>query len=75
MPYLGRIIIDWEKEGVINKKAKVQSIVLISIFFSLTIIYVNVNLMVKIIVGLTGLAVSYFILSRPSYFLKGNSPK
>lgn len=74
-PYLGKIISDWENEGVINKKAKIQAIVLIVIFFSLTIIYVDVNLGVKTLVGFTGLGVSYFILSRPSaskkLFFKG----
>lgn len=65
-PTFGPSLRDWEDYGVIRKKGKVLSIATIVVFFSATLIFVNVPLGVKAVVALTGLGVITFIGSRPS---------
>lgn len=62
----GPIILDWRKYGIIRKKAKIISIMLIVILFGYTLIFVPVQVTIKIIVSLIGISVSTFILTRPS---------
>ncbi len=62
----GPIINDWEKYGAISVKTKWIACSAIIIFFSYTLIFVEVNLYIKVIVAASGIAVMAFILSRPS---------
>ncbi|EQC45280.1 YbaN family protein [Bacteriovorax sp. Seq25_V] len=62
----GPIINDWEKHGAISVKTKWIACTAIVIFFSYTLIFVNVNIYIKSIVALSGIVVMAFILSRPS---------
>lgn len=64
--YLGRIIRDWESNGIIRPKAKIYSSILIIPLFMYTLIYVKVHLIIKIIVSLIGISVLIFIWTRPS---------
>lgn len=65
-PIFGDLISDWEKYGVISKKSKLISSIFITLFFSYTLIFVDVNIYIKVTVALTGIAVMTFILTRPS---------
>lgn len=62
----GPVISDWEKYGVINKRAKIISTIMIVLLFSYTLIFVEVSLLIKCIVASSGVGVLAFILSRPS---------
>ena len=65
-PYFGKIIKDWEDFGVIKKKAKIQAVLAILVFFSYSIIFLQLDSGLKISLGLIGPAIIYFIVSRPS---------
>ena len=65
-PHIGKLILDWQNEGVIRKKAKVASTLVIVPLFSYTLIFVQVSVFVKVLLVLIGLGVLYFIWSRPS---------
>lgn len=65
-PVLGELIIQWEKYGIIQLRAKILSTLLIIPLFSYTLIFVNVVWVIKTIVFLTGVAVLTFIWTRPS---------
>ena len=65
-PHIGKLIIDWEKHGVIRMKAKVYSTIVIIPLFSYTLIFVNVNNWIKALLVLIALSVLSFIWSRPS---------
>jgi uncharacterized membrane protein YbaN (DUF454 family) len=65
-PHLGPVILDWEKHGVIGKRAKLLACSCLILLFSYTLIFVNVSLWVKIFVSLIGVSVLVFILTRPS---------
>jgi hypothetical protein len=64
-PYFGKIIKDWENYGVIRKKAKIQAVLAILVFFTFSIIFTELAF-VKISLCLIGPAIIYFIISRPS---------
>jgi uncharacterized membrane protein YbaN (DUF454 family) len=64
--FFGHLIADWNKRGAINLRAKIISTLMILILFSYTLIFVKVIFVIKIIVGLTGLFVLGFILTRPN---------
>lgn len=64
-PYFGKIIKDWENYGVIRKKAKIQAVLAILVFFTFSIIFTKLAF-VKILLCLIGPAIIYFIISRPS---------
>lgn len=64
--YLGPMIVNWERYGIIRTKAKVLSVTIIITLFSYTLIFVNVSYKIKILVTLIGIAVITFIVSRPS---------
>lgn len=66
LPKIGMIINDWEQYGVISKKSKILASIMIIVLFSYTLIFVQVNLYIKIVVALIGISVLVFILSRPS---------
>jgi uncharacterized membrane protein YbaN (DUF454 family) len=63
--FFGKYIQDWDKHGVIRTRAKVMAMTLIVALFSYTLIYVHVEGWIKVIVALTGVGVSTFILTRP----------
>ena len=65
-PHIGKLILDWQNDGVIRKKAKVASTLVIVPLFSYTLIFVQVSVFVKVLVVLIGLGVLCFIWSRPS---------
>lgn len=63
----GPTIRDWERDGVINMRAKILATTMIVILFSYTLIFVNVNLVIKSIVSSIGIGVLIFIWTRPSH--------
>ncbi|WP_127714268.1 YbaN family protein [Halobacteriovorax sp. HLS] len=66
-PKIGKIIQDWERDRVIGPKSKLLATFMITLLFSYTIIFVNVQAWIKVIVALSGLCVLLFILTRNSY--------
>ncbi|EPZ51718.1 PF04304 family protein [Bacteriovorax sp. BAL6_X] len=62
----GQIITDWNKYGVVSVKSKIMAISMIVALFSYTLIYVEVNPTIKVIVSLIGVGVIVFLLTRPS---------
>ncbi len=65
-PYFGKIIKDWENYGVIRKKAKIQAVLAILLFFTYSIIFTELAFVFKFSLCLIGPAIIYFIISRPS---------
>ena len=65
-PYLGKMILDWERSGVISLRAKLLSTTMMVVLFSITLIFVNVSLIIKSIVLMIGVSVLFFIWTRPS---------
>ncbi|GAB4014250.1 MAG: hypothetical protein Fur0010_12160 [Bdellovibrio sp.] len=65
-PHLGSIIRDWDQRGAISIKAKIISTIMIVALFSYTLIFVDVNLIIKSIVATIGVGILTFILSRPN---------
>ncbi len=62
----GPTIREWEKDGVINPRAKALATSMIVLLFSYTLIFVKVHLVVKSIVTTIGIGVLFFIWTRPS---------
>lgn len=62
----GPTISDWERNGVINLRAKITATSMIILLFGYTLIFVQVHLIVKSIVSAIGLSVFVFIWTRPS---------
>ena len=65
-PYLGNMIVEWEKHRVIRMRAKIMSTAFIIPLFAYTLIFVTVHVAIKVIVALIGAAVLAFIWSRAS---------
>ncbi|PIP93906.1 MAG: hypothetical protein COW00_04925 [Bdellovibrio sp. CG12_big_fil_rev_8_21_14_0_65_39_13] len=65
-PHLGPMVKDWEQNGSISLKAKILATSMIVVLFSYSLIFVEVNLVIKIIVAITGVSVLTFIWTRPS---------
>ena len=65
-PHLGKMVLDWERHGVIRKSAKLWSTALIVVLFAYTLGFVAVPLLVKVIISLIGVSVLLFIWTRPS---------
>ena len=65
-PYLGKMILDWEKNGVISLRAKLLSTIMMVVLFSITLIFMKVSLIIKSIVSMIGVSVLIFIWTRPS---------
>jgi uncharacterized membrane protein YbaN (DUF454 family) len=61
-PYFGKIIGDWEKHGIITKKAKTQAMIAIFLLFGVSIFILKFSAWI----GLIGLAICFFIITRPS---------
>jgi hypothetical protein len=66
-PHIGKMILDWQNHGVIKKKAKVASTLVIIPLFSYTFIFVQVFWGIKLLLIFVAFAVLYFIWSRPSF--------
>lgn len=64
--HLGPLIKNWERYGVIRRKAKVLATVTMVVLFSYTTLFVPVRYEIKILVNLIGVAVLTFIWTRPS---------
>lgn len=62
----GPTICDWERDGVINPRAKALATSMIVLLFSYTLIFVKVHIVVKSIVTTIGIGVLFFIWTRPS---------
>ncbi|MCH7909810.1 MAG: YbaN family protein [Candidatus Hydrogenedentes bacterium] len=65
-PYLGKMISDWERNGVISMRAKLLSTAMMVVLFSITLIFVEVSFVIKAIVSMIGVSVLFFIWTRPS---------
>jgi uncharacterized protein len=65
-PTIGAFIKDWEAYGIIRRRAKIIASTLIVLFFSYTLIFVDVSLGIKIIVALMGTGGITFLWTRPS---------
>lgn len=65
-PYLGNMILEWERHRVIRMRAKIMSTVVIIPLFAYTLIYVQVHPAIKVVVVLIGAAVLTFIWTRAS---------
>lgn len=63
---LGPLIYAWEKDGVIPKNAKILATIMMTSLFSYTLIFVKVSIWIKCIVSTIGVAVLFFIWTRPS---------
>lgn len=61
----GPMIKQWEEHGVISLRAKILATVMMTLLFGYTLIFVPVNIIIKCIVTAIGLAVMWFIWSRP----------
>ncbi len=61
-PYFGKIIKDWKDFKIISKPAKIQAISALVVLFSISIIFLKLSPYL----GLIGLVIGYFILTRPS---------
>lgn len=64
-PHLGKMVSDWEQKGSISKKAKYLATFMITLLFSYTLIFVDVNIFIKIVVASSGIGVLTFIWTRP----------
>lgn len=62
----GPTIRDWERDGVINLRAKITATSMMILLFGYTLIFVEVHLIIKSIVSAIGLSVLVFIWTRPS---------
>ena len=62
----GPLILNWQKNGSINLRAKIISTIMIVGLFSYTLIFVSVGFAIKTIVMLTGMMVLGFIPTRPN---------
>ena len=62
----GPLIKDWEKYGVIRLRVKKMSTGMIGLLFGYTLIFVHVDIWIKIVVMLSGVGVLSFIWTRPS---------
>lgn len=63
----GPIIQDYQKRGAISINAKFLSISMLTLSMSIPLVIINLPLILKILIGLTGISVAIFILSRPSH--------
>lgn len=62
----GPTIRDWERNGIINLRAKITATSMIILLFGYTLIFVQVHIIIKSIVSAIGLSVLVFIWTRPS---------
>tara|TARA_R110000868_G_scaffold117600_16_gene312650 strand:- start:28542 stop:28925 length:384 start_codon:yes stop_codon:yes gene_type:complete len=62
----GPTIATWEAHGVISSKAKTLATTMMVILFSYTLIFVDVNVLIKSVVSVIGICVLIFIWTRPS---------
>jgi uncharacterized membrane protein YbaN (DUF454 family) len=65
-PTLSPPIIDWQRRGVIRRKAKIWASVVIIINAAFPVVILDVAPMVRWVAGLSMVCVLGFILSRPS---------
>lgn len=69
----GPMIKQWEEHGVISLRAKILATVMMTLLFGYTLIFVPVNIIIKCIVTAIGLAVMWFIWSRPGEARQGKA--
>ena len=62
----GPTIREWERDGVINSRAKTLASSMNVLLFSYTLIFVNVSIVIKSVVTSIGVGVLVFIWTRPS---------
>ena len=64
-PQLGPMIQNWEQQGSISQNAKVTSTVLMIVFFSLSVVFLNFSVLLKGTLVCIGTGVLCFIWTRP----------
>ena len=62
----GKLILDWEENGVIRPRVKIIATTMMLLLFGYTLIFVQVDLWIKTIVSASGILVLGFIWTRPS---------
>lgn len=62
----GKIISDWEKNGIIRLRVKVIATIMMLLLFTYTLVLVPVVIWIKAFVSLSGVLVLTFIWTRPS---------
>lgn len=65
-PRFGRMLLDWNKHGVIRFRAKVISAVAILVSLSYPLVFLDLHWGIKLAAGFAGMCSLSFILSRPS---------
>lgn len=65
-PILGKLLDDWEKDGIIPRRAKAVSVFMIVVSFLSMFWLINAPLWARMAMLTVGVLVSGFILSRPS---------
>ncbi len=65
-PHLGPAIIEWNNHQIIRPRAKILATIAITASFLSTIIFVSVNLFIKVFIGFLGITLLVFILTRKS---------
>ncbi len=65
-PYLGKMILEWQRHRVIRMRAKVMSTAIIIPLFTYTLVFVQVHVVIKVILVVIGVAVLAFIWTRAS---------
>ena len=65
-PTYGPYLVAWDKHGVIPKRAKIMAVSMMAAGWLVMTIFVARSIWMPLIVGVVELAVSIFILTRPS---------
>ena len=65
-PTYGPYLVAWDKHGVIPKRAKIMAVGMMAAGWLVMTIFVARSIWIPLIVGVVELAVSIFILTRPS---------
>ena len=65
-PVFGPLIVEWEQYGIVRRKAKILSTVMIIILFTISLYVANVHIAIKMLLVLIAGGVLTFIWSRPS---------
>jgi uncharacterized protein len=67
LPHFGSAILEWEKHKVIRPRAKIMAIGMLWLMLGSTIIFAQLAVGLKIMLGCIGLSVTLFIATRKSH--------
>jgi len=70
LPKLGPVVLEWDKHGIISKRAKVLSLLTLWPVTIFGVTQIQELFILRSLPILIGIAVSWFILSRPSIIKK-----